>query len=91
MSVAGEVVSHDVGEMVVEMDRREYVQRVGFVDQQRSSSRSQWADGSKWRDGSWSMRTGDTGSVTDWTAGGGAISARTFQRTSSRPRASQPP
>ena len=28
VSVAGEVVSHDVGELVVEMDRGEYVQRV---------------------------------------------------------------
>ena len=37
------------------------------------------------------MRTGDTWSFTEWTAGGGGISGRTFQGTFSRPRAGPQP
>ena len=40
-----------------------------------------------WPDESGSMRTGDTWCVTEWTAGGGAISVRIFRGTFSRPRA----
>ena len=51
-----------------------------------SSSRFPCPAGSELPAASGRMRTGGTWSITEWTAGGGVISKRTFQGTSSRPR-----
>ena len=86
VSVVGDVASRDAGELVVEMDRGEYVQHVKVrgpaevFEQVPLPGRVQVAAASG------RMRSGDTWSITEWTAGGGVTSVRTFQGTSSRPR-----